>query len=220
MIDYKIKEECGVCGVFSCDEENTVDTTYYGLYALQHRGEESAGIAISNGKRVFNVKSMGLVSNLIDKEEVMNYKGSLSIGHVRYSTTGDSDILNAQPIVCDSIIGEIALAHNGNIINTDMLRKLLKNDHLHGSTDSEVILKLIVKNINQGNSLISSIKNVLRYVKGAYSMLIMTKDKLIAIRDEKGIRPLCIGKVNNKVVVCSESCVLNALDGVFIKIGR
>lgn len=207
----EIKEECGVFGIYNKDSFNTAQMIYTGLYMLQHRGQESAGIAISgkNGKIVCH-KSMGLVSQIFDDFILNNLKGDIGIGHVRYSTAGDSKECNAQPFLLKYMKGNVAMAHNGNLVNADKLRQ-----ELHGmgfefesTTDTEVIAALLAKSHIQNNSLEESLVETLNEIKGAYSIVLTTKDKLIAIRDPLGIRPLCLGKVGNSYVVSSESVAL------------
>lgn len=218
MNEDKLKEECGVFGIWSCKNEDVTMMNYYGLYALQHRGQESSGIAVINGQDMRICKAMGLVSNLIEKESFKELQGKASIGHVRYSTTGESNIENAQPFIVDTRIGRIALAHNGNIINTKELKKYFGEKlQLESTSDSEIILKIIKIRIETGKDLEDAIVYSLKFLKGTYALTILTKDKLIGARDTKGIRPLCIGKVNENYVFSSESCAINTLGGELIR---
>ncbi|KAJ49586.1 amidophosphoribosyltransferase [Clostridium tetanomorphum] len=218
MNDDKFKEECGVFGVFSKRNFNTPVITYYGLYALQHRGQESAGIAVTNGQHINTYKSMGLVDSLLEHNDFSNIKGKFCIGHVRYSTTGESKIENAQPFICNSKIGQIALAHNGNVINKNKLKEELgKNIIFESTTDSEIILRIIVKEIDKGKRIEEAIISTLKLVKGAYSLVILAKNKLIGIRDPKGIRPLSIGKLGDDSIISSESCGITSLGGEIIR---
>ncbi|WMJ81910.1 amidophosphoribosyltransferase [Clostridium sp. MB40-C1] len=212
----KFKEECGIFGVFSKKKYFKVSyLTYYGLYALQHRGQESSGITVARDNKLFTYKDMGLVREIYTKDTLNNLIGSSSIGHVRYSTTGDSNVINAQPLLGNFKSQEIAIAHNGNLINSEILRKELidKGVTFNTTTDSEVILKLIEtsgkENIEE--SIIYSVKKI----KGSFSVVVLTPDKLLCIRDPKGIRPLCLGKIENSYIIASESCALDTINATF-----
>jgi amidophosphoribosyltransferase len=215
----KFKEECGVFGIFSTEEDNldVASITYYGLYALQHRGQESAGIVVSDGEKLNIHKDMGLVSDVFNEKSLKNLKGKSAIGHVRYSTTGESRISNAQPILSEFKLGSIAIAHNGNLTNADIIRDLLEDAGgiFQTSIDSEVILNLIARGAKKGVE--KAVVDAIQAVKGSYAIVILTEDKLIGIRDQHGIRPLCIGKINNSYVLSSESCALDSLGGEFIR---
>ncbi|MFD3155294.1 amidophosphoribosyltransferase [Haloimpatiens sp. FM7330] len=217
IVDDKLKEECGVFGIFSREELDVSTITYYGLYALQHRGQESAGISYTDGEKVYCHKSMGLVSEIFNEDNLSNMKGKIAIGHVRYSTTGESNILNAQPLTGHFKLGYLALAHNGNIINSYNLQKNLKKDGyiFQSNTDSEVILNLVGK--YKDESIENSIIKASKLLKGSYCIVFLTKDKLIGVRDSFGIRPLCIGKIRNNYIICSESCALDAVGAKFIR---
>lgn len=220
MIDLtvdKFKEECGVFGIFSKETENVADITYYGLYALQHRGQESAGIAVSNGKEIICHKSMGLVSEAFNGEDMKKLKGNAAIGHVRYSTAGSSNITNAQPIVTQYKLGSMAIAHNGNLVNADVIRELLEDGGsiFQTSIDSEVVLSLIARGAKKG--IETAVFDAIQAVKGSYALVILTDDKLIGVRDTYGIRPLCIGKLGESYILCSESCALDAVGADFIR---
>jgi amidophosphoribosyltransferase len=217
FIKPKINEACGIFGVFNLKEDSPAKSVYYGLFALQHRGQESAGIAVSDGEEIKHHKGMGLVNQVFTEDLLSGLKGKLAMGHVRYSTTGSSIIENAQPIVIDTRYGTISLAHNGNLINASQLRQELKEKGISfvGTSDSEVIASLIAtsKKTNFEDAVIDSLK----HCKGAFALLIMTKDKLIAVRDPNGIRPLTIGKLESGFVVSSETCALDIIGAQFVR---
>ncbi len=220
MFDFeldKFKEECGVFGIFSGEKYRVGAITYYGLYALQHRGQESAGIVSSNGKELTCYKDMGLVSDVFNSDILNNLEGIGAIGHVRYSTTGSSNKNNAQPIVGKYKLGSIAIAHNGNLINADVIRELLEEGGaiFQTSIDTEVILNLISRGAKKG--IENAVVDAIQAVKGSYAIVILTEDKLIGVRDPNGIRPLCIGKLDNSYILCSESCALDTIGGEFIR---
>lgn len=204
----KPREECGVFGIYGRGQDVS-RLTYYGLYALQHRGQESAGIAVADGRAVKLYKSMGLVSEVFTGEQLSQLKGHLAIGHVRYSTTGSSHPLNAQPLVFKYARGTLGLAHNGNITNIAGLRSQLASTGsvFQSTTDSEVIVNLIAR-YNQ-NTLEDSLAKCMIDIKGAYSLVIITEDRLMAVRDPYGFRPLCLGSLKDGFVVASESCALD-----------
>lgn len=215
----KFKEECGVFGVYDTehlDEEVSI-LTYYGLFSLQHRGQESCGIAFSDGKTVKCKKSMGLVSESFSKEILNDMNGYSSIGHVRYSTKGKSEIKNAQPILVNYKLGTIAIAHNGTLVNSDILKDLLEDAGVifQTSSDSEVILNLIAREAKKGFK--SAVTNAMQAVKGSYAIAILTQEGLIAARDPYGIRPLCIGKKDSKFFISSESCAFDSIGAEFIR---
>ncbi|MGB9679089.1 MAG: amidophosphoribosyltransferase [Thermoanaerobacteraceae bacterium] len=212
----KLKEECGVFGVYSFDTPVKTQI-YYGLQALQHRGQESAGIAVYNGSTINCIKDKGLASDVFNKENLKVLEGKVGIGHVRYSTTGSNKVLNAQPFVANFKDINIALAHNGNLINAGELRDMLENDGriLNTTSDSEIILHLIAKNYYLG--LINSLKETMRKIKGSYALTILINNKLIGIRDVNGIRPLCIGKKENAYYLSSESCALDIIGAEFLR---
>ncbi len=192
--DDKMHEECGVFGIYCSSKRDVAKHVYYGLYALQHRGQESAGIVTADGHSFKSYIGMGLVPVVFSKEETFKtLKGNIGLGHTRYSTTGSSVICNAQPIIENTPYGSIALAHNGNITNTTELKKILKKKGyaFKGNSDSEIIAAMI--GFSKQKNLIEAIKSTLRKVQGAFSICIMTPDKLIAIRDLNGIRPMCLG---------------------------
>lgn len=216
--DDKFKEECGVFGI-RCFEENIDCTklTYLGLYALQHRGQESAGIAVFDGSGIRCHKGMGLVSDAFRGDILDELKGNTAIGHVRYSTTGASNINNAQPLVIKYKMGNIGLAHNGNLVNADVLRDLLEDGGavFQTSIDSEVIVNLIARYAKNGFE--TAVQETMQAIKGSYALVIMADDKLIGVRDPQGIRPLCIGKVGSGYILSSESCAIDTVGGEFIR---
>lgn len=215
--DDKLHEECGVVGVYSENPQITSQLIYYGLFALQHRGQESAGIAINTGSKIEYHKDMGLVADVLTKDVVNKYAGKIAIGHVRYSTTGDSEKQNAQPLVVRYKLGTIALAHNGNLVNADSLRSILEDNGVifQTTTDSEVVANMVARHYK--GDIVRSIKNVTEIVKGAYAFVFMTEKELIGVRDNYGLRPLCLGKREDGYLLASESCGITAMGGEFIR---
>lgn len=214
----KFKDECGVFGVYSNSPLDVAGMTYYGLYALQHRGQESAGIAVADGEKVDLHKGLGLITEAFaDKDDLKKLKGHIAIGHVRYSTTGANSVENSQPLLSNSKLGSIALAHNGNLVNADVIRELLEDGgHIfHTTIDSEVIATLIARGASKG--LETAVVDAIQAVRGSFAMVIMNKDKLIGARDPHGIRPLCIGKIDDAYVIASESCALDAVGAEFVR---
>ncbi|EOD00159.1 amidophosphoribosyltransferase [Caldisalinibacter kiritimatiensis] len=216
-LDDKLKEECGVFGVYSENKEKVSNLIYFGLYALQHRGQESAGIAVSDNKEVDYYKDMGLVSEIFNDDILASLQGNIGIGHVRYSTTGESHVENAQPLVVKYKNGTIALAHNGNLVNADALREILEDEGVvfQTSTDTEVVANLLARYHKDG--IVKSVKKVMELVKGAFAFAIMTDNKLIGVRDLYGLRPLCIGKLDDGYVLASESCALDTVGAEFVR---
>jgi len=217
MCNDKFKEECGVFGIYSRENLDIASITYYGLYALQHRGQESAGIAVSDGKNVICHKEMGLVTEVFNKSVLDEMKGIAAIGHVRYSTTGSSNVNNAQPILGRYKLGNIAIAHNGNLVNADIIRELLEDGGciFQTTNDSEVILNLIARGAKRG--IEQAVLDAIQAVKGSYAIVILTENKLIGVRDQNGIRPLCIGKLNDSYILCSESCALDSVGAELVR---
>lgn len=213
----KFKEECGVFGIFAREALDVSSITYYGLYALQHRGQESAGIAIANDEGIKCCKDMGLVADVFDQEALKAMKGTIAIGHVRYSTTGASNVNNAHPIIGKYKLGNIAIAHNGNLVNAEIIKELLEDCGcvFQTSIDSEVILNLIARGAKRG--LERAVVDAIQAIKGSYAIVLLTEDKLIGVRDPNGIRPLCIGKINDSYVLCSESCALDAVGAELVR---
>ena len=212
-----MKEYCGVFGIYNFTDDSPAKSVYYGLYALQHRGQESAGIAVADGQDINYHKGMGLVNQVFNEEKLSSLKGKIAIGHVRYSTTGSSVLENAQPIVIDTRYGPIAVAHNGNLINAGELRQELKDRGISfsGTTDTEVMAAMIAASTKQ--ELETALIETLKRCRGAFSLLLMTRDKLIAARDPHGVRPLCLGKLEKSFVVASETCALDILGAQFIR---
>ena len=214
----RMEEACGVFGIYAQDESiNVAEAAYYGLFALQHRGQESAGIAVADGKGIKHYRNLGLVPEVFDEEILHGLTGRISIGHVRYSTFGSKDVINAQPLVARCKIGMLALAHNGNLVNADALRAQMEDDGaiFQTSVDTEVILSLIARESSKG--LIEAIRSMMEKVRGSYALVLLAKDKLIGIRDPYGIRPLCLGRVGNSFVLASESCALDAVGAEFVR---
>ncbi|MFZ5352511.1 MAG: amidophosphoribosyltransferase [Bacillota bacterium] len=213
----KLKEECGVVGIHQRGNVSTANMAYYGLVALQHRGQESAGIAVNNDGIISCYKDMGLVSEVFDDKILSLLKGDMSIGHVRYSTTGESFVNNAQPLVVKYKNGTIALAHNGNLVNAPQVRAMLEDQGMIFATsiDSEVIASLIAKNYK--TSIEDAIADTMDIIKGSYALVMMTNDKLIGVRDKHGLRPLVIGKLEDGYVLASESCALDTLGAEFVR---
>jgi amidophosphoribosyltransferase len=211
-----VREACGIFGVYAPGEDVS-RITFFALFALQHRGQESAGIATSDGKKIQLYARMGLVSQVFSEESLSQLTGNIAIGHNRYSTTGSSRICNAQPIIVGAGDEAVAIAHNGNIVNSEHLFKELceKGYTFQSSTDSEVIANLIRS--APGQNWIEKIRYAMRRIKGAYSLVIMTKDELFAVRDPFGVRPLSLGKINGHWVVASETCALDHIGAIFVR---
>nr|WP_177297501.1 amidophosphoribosyltransferase [uncultured Blautia sp.] len=219
----ELKEACGVFGIYDLDGGNVVPAVYYGLTALQHRGQESCGLAVSDTEgEIGNIrfhKDLGLVSEVLRQETLEKMSGNLGIGHVRYSTTGASVAENAQPLVLSYIKGTLALAHNGNLINTKELKwELIQNGAVfHTTTDSEVIAFHIARERVHSGSVEEAVLKTARKLKGAYGLVIMSPRKLIGVRDPYGLKPLCIGKRDHTYVLASESCALASVGAEFIR---
>jgi amidophosphoribosyltransferase len=214
--DGRPKHECGVCGIFG--HEDASKLTYFGLYALQHRGQESAGIVASDDGKVSIHKAMGLVPEIFSEEILQGLPGSMAMGHVRYSTTGASNIINSQPLMVTHKGWTLAVAHNGNLVNSMELRQDLegKGSIFQTSMDSEVVLHLMARTTHLGldRALIESFS----CLRGAYSILLMTENTLVAVRDPGGFRPLCLGKLNNGAwIVASETCALDLVEGEYVR---
>ncbi len=211
-------EECGIVGYYDGNGENVAESLYYSLYALQHRGQESAGIALADGRELRNYKAMGLVNEVFGDEETMARLGAghVGIGHVRYSTSGASELTNSQPLVVRYSEGTIALAHNGNLVNAESIRAdLERQGNIFQTTlDTEVIASLIARH---GGELTEAIKYAMGLIRGSYALVVMTRDKLIGVRDPLGIRPLALGRVDDAYVLASESCAFDAAGAEFIR---
>ena len=216
-----LREECGVFGVFSPEKTDAASTAYYGLFALQHRGQESCGIVVNDDGLFQTYKDTGLVNDVFTPQILESLgEGNMAVGHVRYGTTGGNDRSNAQPIVVNHIKGRMALAHNGNIVNCEQLRRELELEGSIFSTtsDTEVISYIITKERLHAPSIEQAVNQAMMRIKGAYSLVIMSPSKLIAVRDENGFRPLCYGKTEDgRYVVASESCALDAVSAKFIR---
>ncbi len=211
----KLKEECGIFGIFGHQEAARL--TYLGLFALQHRGQESAGIVCSSGGELISVRGMGHVNEVFSEEKLTGLTGENASGHVRYSTSGESRIANAQPILISSFRGQLSLCHNGNLVNASEIRKQLEKEGsiFQSSSDSEVILHLIAKS-NQ-RVIEDAIVDALNAVKGAYSLVFQTENSLIGIRDPLGFRPLILGKLDESYIFASETTALDLVYGEFIR---
>ena len=223
---YKIDkphEECGVFGILDSTGENVANTIYYGLCALQHRGQESAGIAICNAEgplgNLLCHKNMGLVNEVFTPDILSELIGNIGIGHVRYSTTGESTIKNAQPIAINYFKGTLALVHNGNITNMDELKNSLQENGaiFHSTTDSEIITYQIALERTKTNSIEEAVYKTARKIKGGFALIIMSPQKMIGVRDPYGLKPLCLGKRNGSYILASESCALNAVGAEFVR---
>lgn len=214
-MSFELREECGIFGVFGHPEASNL--TYLGLHALQHRGQESAGIASSDGECLFFHKEMGLVADVFDEETLDKLPGHMAIGHVRYSTTGTSELKNAQPLVVDFEKGSLAVSHNGNLVNAHLLRRDLEEEGsiFQSSMDTEVIMHLIAK--SREDLLENKIIDALIKVRGAYSLVFLTSDRVIGVRDPHGFRPLVLGKVKDGWVISSESCGLDLIEGELVR---
>ena len=213
----KFKDECGVFGVYANNPIDVASMTYYGLYALQHRGQESAGIAVADGEKIDIHKGLGLITEAFKQHDLDKLKGHIAIGHVRYSTAGGKGIENAQPILATSKMGPIAMAHNGTLVNADVIKELLEDGGqiFHTSTDSEVISCLIARSAKKGFA--KAVVDAMSAIRGSFALTIMSKDKLIGARDPHGIRPLCLGKIDEGYVLSSESCALDAIGAQLVR---
>lgn len=215
----QIHEECGVFGIFNREVES-VDTArcvYYALYALQHRGQEACGIAVNDGNLISLYKDLGLVHEVFDEKILSGMKGSIAIGHVRYSTTGGNNRRNIQPLGVDYIKGSLVIAHNGNVSNAALLRQELEQQGavFQCTSDTEVIAFLIAKERLTANSVEEAVARVAPRLEGSFSLLVMSPKKLIALRDPKGMRPLCMGHLGKSPVFASESCALDSIGASF-----
>ncbi len=217
MYDDKPHHECGIFGIFAPNED-VARMTFFGLYALQHRGQESAGIAVADGRSIHLHKDMGLVAQVFTEEKLRPLHGHVAIGHTRYSTTGSSKLLNAQPFVVESALGPLAIGHNGNLTNGTALRNELfqRGFGLSSSSDSELIVQLLAG--GPGQSWDERINALMNKAQGAFCLTILTRDTLYALRDPWGVHPLCLGQIGEGGwVVASESCALATIGAVFIR---
>lgn len=215
----RMPEECGVIGAYDLAGHPVNDILYYGLYALQHRGQENAGIAMADGQAMRYHKGQGLVTDCFDQDERLDAlgQGHLGIGHVRYSTAGDSNVVNAQPLVVHYKSGDLALAHNGNLVNAEAIRQALEDTGSINQTsaDTEIVANLIAR--RKDEDLLEALQHTVRDLRGSYALVMLTQDQLIAMRDPMGIRPLILGKVDDAYVVASESCAFDTLGGEIIR---
>ncbi len=211
-------EECGIIGVSFKEETSAALSIYYALFALQHRGQESAGITVHDGSQVRTLKGMGLVPDVFNRADIQKLKGHVGIGHVRYSTTGSSKIENCQPLLVSFKSGTIAIAHNGNLVNSKELRTGLEKEGriFLSESDTEVIAHLLVKELMH-NELKDAVKNVIKQLVGSYSLAILIDKTIVVIRDPLGIKPLCFGSLDNGYVVASESVAIDILNGQLIR---
>jgi len=211
----KLKEECGIFGIYGHSE--SANLTYLGLYAQQHRGQESVGVATSDGARLQLHKAMGYVADNFDEATITRLAGMSAVGHVRYSTAGESGLKNAQPILIECAHGEIAICHNGNLVNAQELRDALvaEGSIFQTTSDTEVLLHLYAKSKapTPEQALIESVSQA----RGAFSLVLLTKDRLIAVRDPHGFRPLTLGRLGDAYIVCSETCALDLIDAEWIR---
>jgi amidophosphoribosyltransferase len=228
----KLKEECGVFGVFCGDPgRDAAPLVYYGLFSLQHRGQESAGIAAVRDNVIEVQKGMGLVGDIFTPDVLSRVKGPIAAGHVRYSTFGSSSLENAQPFVSRFKLGSIAVAHNGTLTNAGVVRELLEDAGIGftSSSDSEVIVNLIAKNYKKG--LEKALTDTIQFIKGSYALVVLTDNALVGARDPNGIRPLCLGRIGSPArtrgqddsaeaggwILSSESCAIEAADGIYVR---
>ena len=211
----RFHDECGVFGIFG--REEAAKLTYLGLYALQHRGQESAGIVSTDHKDLHVYKAMGLVADIFTPEALNSLPGTVSIGHTRYSTAGDTSVMNAQPVVIDCNKGKLAVAHNGNLTNAlELKRKLEHRGSIFQTTsDTEVIVHLIAR--SSARNLTGAIVDALNQVEGAYSLLVLTRDEMYAIRDPRGFRPLNLGRLDAAWTVASETCAFDLIDAEYVR---
>jgi amidophosphoribosyltransferase len=215
MVDDKFHDECGVFGIFGHPE--AAKMAYLGLYALQHRGQEAAGIAASNGLDIQVIKGTGLAEDVFDPKTLALLPGDIAIGHTRYSTAGDTGLANAQPVVIDCNKGKLALAHNGNLTNAMEWRRRLehKGSIFQTTSDTEVIVHLVAR--SQQRNLPGALADALKQVEGAYSLLVCTRDEIYAIRDPRGFRPLNLGRLGEAWVVASETCAFDLIGAEYVR---
>ena len=216
--DNRIGEERGVFAIYDPDGD-CARTTYYGLYALQHRGQESCGIAVNNNRDITHYKDMGLVNDVFNDEILTKLDGKMAVGHVRYSTTGESMRENAQPLVLRYVKGNIAIAHNGNLVNKDELAQELSvtGAIFQTTTDTEMIAYTIAKERLNSKSVEEAVEKTINHLVGAFSLIVMSPQKLIAARDPWGFRPLCMGKKGDAIVFASETCALDSVGAEFVR---
>lgn len=218
MREDKFHDECGVVGVYCKNREtNCASYIYYGLYALQHRGQESAGISVNRDGRITTHKDLGLVADVFKGNVLKSMKGNLGIGHVRYSTSGEGGVTNAQPLTVSLKSTQIALAHNGNLINDKALRDMLEDSGVVFQTtiDTEVMVDILARGLRHG--VIEAIQRMVEIIKGGFALVITLEDKLIGVRDPYGLRPICLGKKDDMYMLASESCAIDAIGGELIR---
>ncbi len=210
-----LKDKCGVFGIFG--HKDAARLTYLGLYALQHRGQESAGIVTSDGRLVREHKGMGLVSEVFNEEEISKLTGNITIGHTRYSTTGSSNIKNAQPFLVETLSGHIAIAHNGNLVNALTLRKRLEKEGaiFQSSMDSEIVIHAIAH--SKKKDFRERVKDGISQLEGAFSMALLVEDGVVAVRDKRGFRPLSLGRLDGAYVIASETCAFDLIHAEFVR---
>ncbi len=213
--DDRPKEECGVFGVFG--HERAAELTYYALFALQHRGQEAAGIASVDGEKMYSHRGLGLLTDAFDQQQYKQLKGYAAIGHVRYSTAGSNTLQNAQPMTFSTHQGNLAVAHNGNLVNAHALRVLLERQGslFQSTSDSEVVAHLIAR--AGYPTLLENVQDSLRVIKGGYAYLFLADDELIAVRDPFGLRPLALGRLGDAWVLASESCAFETIGATFVR---
>ena len=221
--DTGLREECGVFGIYDLDGADVSPSIYYGLSALQHRGQESCGIAVSDTSgpkgHVKSYKGLGLVNEVFKESKLEELSGNIGIGHVRYSTTGSTTVENAQPLVLNYLKGSLSLSHNGNLVNAMELREQMENTGaiFHTSIDSEIIAYGIARERVHSKTVEEAILRTVKEIRGAYALVIMSPRKLIGVRDPYGLKPLCIGKRDNAWVLASESCALTSIGAEFVR---
>ena len=221
--DDKLHDECGVYGVYLNKAQNgerpqnVASPCYFGLYSLQHRGQESSGIAVYDGNQIKVKKDIGLVGDVFNKEDLASLSGYAAVGHVRYSTAGGKGVENAQPMVSQMKLGGVAVAHNGQLVNYEQLREMLEEtgSTFNSTSDTEVIVKLIAKSYKKG--LERALTDTIQMIKGSFALCVLTENGLVGARDPNGIRPLCLGKLENGWILSSESCAIDAVNGTFVR---
>ncbi len=231
----KLRDKCGVVGIFlnlpdepvsaekkeyvaySSSDFSAATQAYYALYSLQHRGQDSAGIAVSNGSDIFMHKAMGTIAEVFNSENLAALKGHIACGHVRYATAGSATLENAQPLLQKSKLGAVAVAHNGQLVNYVQLREMLEDSGstFSSTSDTEVILKLIAKSYKKG--LERALTDTIQMIKGSFALVVSTEKCLIGARDPNGIRPLCLGKLENGWILASETCAIDAVNGTYVR---
>lgn len=220
-MENALHEECGVFGIYSKEEKNLAHLVYYGLVSLQHRGQESAGIAINRDRIIHYDKDLGLVNEVFNKERLEKLgPGNMAIGHVRYSTSGSSTAVNAQPMVIKHVKGQLAISHNGNLVNSDTLRRELELSGciFHTTSDTEVISYVITRERLKNGSIEKAVEGAMDIIEGAYSLVMMSPAKMIAARDPHGFRPLCYGEMpDGSIVFASETCALDSVGAKFVR---